>query len=168
MAIALVLFWVAPAQAALSVEDASKALLILSIDQHRLSTPEGRAELVKAVNDYCIAIKDVYPTNSPQEKLWLDGELRGGEDRAMKALASPEFGRQKAKLFTDGCSIATASMSNTPIPTRTFVALAFEFVRFSEDAEYHARRNSLKLGATDGLLRTAAESLLIAALLADQ
>jgi hypothetical protein len=111
-------------------------------------------------------VKLAYPQNSPAEDQWLDAEIKGSNERVMRALASAEMGRRQARYFTTACSNWTAQLAKVPDTWRSYVALAYAFLRFAGDAEFFAPKNNVDGGALAfGLApRNAAEALLVAAM----
>lgn len=158
----------APCEAAPDASPATLALMRAGLDQGALAKREGRLTLVETVRAYCQEIAGAYPRNSPTADAWLNGELESGGDRALRAMGTAEQGRRKAKVFTESCARWTEAASAVPDRPRYYVGLAYEFSRFSQDAEIFASRNGI-----DGqryaffLLDDTAQSLMLAALMAD-
>jgi hypothetical protein len=149
---------------------ATMALARAALDSKGLETAAGRKTLGLAVRGYCDDVRRVYPQNSPQEDFWLDGEIRGSGERFSRVLASPEWGRRQAKLFTEGCAMWSAALEKGPDRSRYFVGLAYQFVRFATDAEFFAKKNGIDPGllGIPPTLRFATEALLAAALNAEK
>ncbi|RYG56297.1 MAG: hypothetical protein EON56_04375 [Alphaproteobacteria bacterium] len=131
-----------------------------------MNTADGRVALASAVKSYCEEISRVYPQNSPAENAWLDKELRSGGERAMRAIDTSERGRQRAKVFTDGCRDWSAALSKEPDRPRYYVGLAYEFSRFAGDAAYFAKKDSIDADLyAFVILDDAAQALMLAALM---
>jgi hypothetical protein len=88
----------------------------------------------------------------------------------MRAAGSAEWGRRQAKIFTDQCALWIAEYEKTPDKSRTYVGLAYTFLRFSGDAEAYAAKNNVDTvqWGFPVVPRLATEGLLIAALLASR
>ncbi len=168
-ALALMLATTPVATIAVKKNDKALELAKVAFMKSDLESLAGRTKLVSAVREYCSEIERVYPQNSPAEEQWLRNELRGGGDRFIRALASAEWGRSEAKLFTDQCGKWSAAFEGEPDRPRYYVGLAYEFMRFDGDAENFARMNNIdpeefNFGVT---LSSTSEALVLAALSAE-
>lgn len=161
------LFSVAPAHA-MELAPSASSLFEAASNRDALATEDGRSKLVTAVYNYCSDLDRAYPTNSPAEDQWLDGEVHGGGDRTTRALASAELGRRQANAFTKSC-ISISRLQKRPASARDFTALGFFFVQFMKDSAYYARKNNVnpeKYGF-DIILHSAVEALLWSSLNAE-
>ena len=136
-------------------------------NQEVFATPSGRSALLKAVNAYCKEMQAIYPRNSPSEDQWLDGETSGASNRIEKVLLSAELGRRMTKNFSDSC-VATSDWA-LKRPDRTFyvISLTLDFIRFSTDATYYAKKNGVnpETYSLGHLPRSAAEALAYASMM---
>lgn len=104
---------------------------------------EGRKALTLAIKNYCNEIDRIYPRNTPQEDQWLDNEIAGEAERLMRAASSAEYGRRLARNFTAGCVKMTGNIEREPNRPFNYIALAWEFSRFTSDAAFFARKNKI-------------------------
>lgn len=112
--------------------------------QRDLNDPDQQREVVAVVGRYCAALQQRYPTNSPAEDQWLEREMGGGGERLIRALASAEFGRRDAAMFTANCISMTEAFEMYPDARPNILfALIGSIARYSPDAEYHAESNGL-------------------------
>ncbi len=139
---------------------------LLTASLKEMDIAENRTNLIKTVGTYCSEIKDSFPTNSPTERAWLETETSGDTKRRVRAMSSPEFGREKAQEFTFLCEAYTKEYEAGTDKKHQLIGIAHTFVRFSGDAENYAKINGIdgqKLGFP--LLSFYAEVILKAALL---
>jgi len=111
----------------------------------------------------------VFPTNSPKEEDWLQSELSSGGDRGFRVLSTPEYGRNRAKNFTDGCAEWLNVKDRYFDKLRFYAGLARTFFLFESDSAHDARKNSIDAErfGFPFVPRDAADALLVAALTTD-
>lgn len=109
-----------------------------------LEAVDQREEIVASYGRYCGALKEVYPTNSPDENEWVFGEIAAGDKRALRALSSKEWGRVEASRFTTNCEMAVQLyLGDASARPQAVFVLIEAIANFAGDAEFHAIRNDI-------------------------
>ena len=165
--IAIILCGVSARTDAAEISVGTRELAKATLNQEVLATPSGRSALLKAVNAYCKEIQAIDPRNSPSEDQWVDGEISGAGNRIEKVLSSAELGRRIAKNFSDNCVTSSDWALKRPDRTLYVISLTHDFIRFSRDATYFAKKNGVnpEIYWLDGMPRSAAEALAYAAMM---
>ncbi len=147
-------------------EPANRLITQAITSQDKMDEAGVRSTLVRNVAAYCSEVDRSFPRNSPADEAWLNSEMKGDSNRAIRALGSPQRGRQKARTFVTECQgFANTYLSGTYKDKRvSMIGLALTFSRFDDDAKLYGDQNGVdgkKLGFE--LLSPVTDSLIYAA-----
>ncbi|MBY8335888.1 hypothetical protein KYN89_02385 [Alteriqipengyuania sp. NZ-12B] len=115
------------AAAAIDTNAETQAMLSASRSSDNFESRTSRLALVESSEAYCRSLKSVFPTNSPADDSWLDGELNGGGDRPLQALSTIQMVRRMANNFVGECLYFAAMARANPDSPKAYIALAMSF-----------------------------------------
>jgi hypothetical protein len=149
-------------------------LIGAAVNPHLDYSPEGRLTLVRLLADYCDAVLNTLPTNTPTEEAWVNAEGQTTDLQKVRRLTgSKEYARSRLKMIFLSCRDATRHLIQTQARAGSgrrnyemadLVGLAIDF-NDSNGIETYARNAGLN-SQTFGFdfLGAVRRSLLIAAL----
>jgi hypothetical protein len=107
--------------------------------------PGYQTSAIIALQNYCQALGNAFPKNSPAEERWLDDELTGDNQRLMRALNSAEMGRRQTDAFIRDCKTATSTyLQSDGNKAQSIFMLIFSISRFhAEERSRWAQQNGL-------------------------
>jgi hypothetical protein len=82
----------------------ARQLISLAVNPSTDYTRDGRVKLVQILANYCIAILELLPTNTPNEQAWVQTEGQTTDLTKVKRLvATKEYGRSSLKETFSDC-----------------------------------------------------------------